>query len=536
MLKQEPKQQRIMAWAAGIFFLAILLRIIHIAAIQQHSPFFDVFPGDLGSYDRWATAIIEQGWLGREIFYQDPLYSYVLAFIYKAIGRDFFWVYTIQALLGAATALVIFLIGSRIFNKATGIIGGLFYACYAPAIFFDGLLLKVSFAAFLLSFAVYFIAGRGLKEIGPNQILSGVFMGLATLTRGNFLLILPVIFLALLLNRQVDLKRRIGMALLFVIGNLLILVPVAARNYAVSNDLVLTTSQAGQNFYIGQNPEANGTYVKLSFVRPEPLFEQEDFHKEAEKRLDKELTPSEVSKYWFSQGMEFIKSEPLSFIKLTGKKLLLFFNNYEIPDNHNFYFHKKYSNVLQALPISFGLMSPFIILGFLGILYERKPGSLFILAIQVVYIGSIILFYMFSRYRMVIQPLLCLSAAYGVTLLYKQFAMQRWRILVVSFIIIGTVFAMSRYPVIEPFDYSHSYTDEAIAHEIRKEDLQAYESYRQALIIRPDYLRALKRFGKLQMKLKKYAEARQTYQRMLMVDPSSVEAKYQIMLMDKKNL
>ena len=182
MLEQEAKQQRILVWAAGIFFLAFLLRVIHLTAIQQYSPFFDVFPGDLGSYDRWATNIIEQGWLGHEIFYQDPLYPYFLAIIYKTIGRDFFWVYMIQALLGAATALVVFLLGSRIFNKATGIIGGLLYACFAPAIFFDGLLLKVSLAAFLFCLAVYFLVGKGLKEAGPNQILSGILMGLATLT------------------------------------------------------------------------------------------------------------------------------------------------------------------------------------------------------------------------------------------------------------------------------------------------------------------------------------------------------------------
>jgi tetratricopeptide (TPR) repeat protein len=137
---------------------------------------------------------------------------------------------------------------------------------------------------------------------------------------------------------------------------------------------------------------------------------------------------------------------------------------------------------------------------------------------------------------MPVLPLLCISAGYGVTSLYRQFAMQRWGILALSLILSGTVFAMGRYPVIKPFDFSHSYTDEAIAHETRKEDLQAYESYRQALTIKPDYLRALERFGKLQLKLKKYAEARQTYQKMLTVDAESVEAKYQIMRLDKMGL
>ena len=105
-----------------------------------------------------------------------------------------------------------------------------------------------------------------------------------------------------------------------------------------------------------------------------------------------------------------------------------------------------------------------------------------------------------------------------------------------SLIISAAVFAVSTYQVIKPFDFSHSYTDEAIAYEIRGDDMQALASYQQALKIRPDYPRALERTGKLQVKLKKYDEARQTYKRILKTNPQSVEAKYQIMWMDKKGL
>ena len=60
---QESKGQRILIWAVVIFILAFTLRFLHIAAIYKTSPFFDVLPGDLGAYDRWATKIVEQGWL-----------------------------------------------------------------------------------------------------------------------------------------------------------------------------------------------------------------------------------------------------------------------------------------------------------------------------------------------------------------------------------------------------------------------------------------------------------------------------------------
>ena len=125
---QEAKGQKILIFAVAIFALAFLLRFLHIEEILKGSPFFDVLPGDLGGYDRWATRIVEQGWLGKEIFYQDPLYPYFLAFLYKFAGRDFFWIYTVQAFLGAWTALLLVLLGNRIFSRMTGIVAGLLYA------------------------------------------------------------------------------------------------------------------------------------------------------------------------------------------------------------------------------------------------------------------------------------------------------------------------------------------------------------------------------------------------------------------------
>ena len=533
---QRVKKQRIHIWAFAIFILAFALRIIHIASIYKNSPFADVLPGDLGAYDRWASQIVEQGWLGKDVFYQDPLYPYFLALFYKVIGRDFFWIYMAQAFLGATTSLLLVVLGNRIFSRTTGIFAGLLYALYGPAIYFDGLLLKVTLSAFLLTLALYLLLEKELKEIGTSQFFSGFFLGLACLTRANFLLILPVVFSTILVHKNARMKKRLGMSVLFFIGVLTALAPVIARNYVVGNELVLTTAQAGQNFYIGHNPDANGTYIKLPFVHPDPLHEQKDFKNEAEKRTGRKLSPSEVSRYWLYQGVDFIQSNPLADLKLTGKKLLLFLNNYEIPDNHNFYFHQRYSKVLQILPISFGLLAPLFLLGLLGMLFERRTAPAFLFFIQIVYIVSVIIFYVFSRYRMVALPLFCLSAGYGLSMLQSQFRMGQWQKLAASLIIVGLSFGIANFQVIEPLNFTHSYTDEGIAYEMKDEPEKALNSYEEALEITPDYLRALDRLGKLQLQQKEYEGARITYTKILAIEPDSVDAKYQIMLLDKRGL
>jgi tetratricopeptide (TPR) repeat protein len=56
------------------------------------------------------------------------------------------------------------------------------------------------------------------------------------------------------------------------------------------------------------------------------------------------------------------------------------------------------------------------------------------------------------------------------------------------------------------------------------------------LKINPDYLRALDRLGKLQLQQREYEGARKTYTKILEIDPGSVDAKYQIMRLDKLGL
>jgi 4-amino-4-deoxy-L-arabinose transferase-like glycosyltransferase len=530
---QDAREQRVLLWGVVIFILAFLIRIIHITAIYKASPFFDVFPGDLGAYDRWANEIAEKGWLGKELFYQDPLYPYFLAFFYKTIGRSFFWIYSVQAFLGAMTAILLVLLGNKVFGRMTGIIAGLLFSLYGPAVYFDGLLLKVSLSAFLFTLGIYLFVKDELAGIGPGQYFSGVFLGLACLTRANFLLILPVALLAVLLNPSVIMRKRLIMGVLFLAGVMSILGPIVARNYLVGEELVLTTSQAGQNFYIGHNPDATGTYNRLSFVRPDPLYEQEDFKKEAERRSGRSLRPSEISRFWFGQGLQYMMANPLEDLKLTGKKLLLFLDSYEIPDNHNFYFHKRYSKVLQVLPLTFGVIGPFFILGLVGMLFAGRTSATFLFAVQVIYIGSVIIFYVFSRYRMPAMPLFCLGAGYGFFLLLQQFRMAQLQKLAAGLVIIISGFFLARLQIIEPFDFIHSFTDEGIAYEIKGDEQKALAAFNEALKIAPDYMRALEHLGRLQMKRKEYNEARATYRQILKITPDSVDAKYQLMWLDK---
>ena len=61
--------------------------------------------------------------------------------------------------------------------------------------------------------------------------------------------------------------------------------PVALRNGAVGGEYLLTTSQGGSNFYIGNNEHANGMYAPLRFGRGDARFERDDAAAIAEQEL-----------------------------------------------------------------------------------------------------------------------------------------------------------------------------------------------------------------------------------------------------------
>jgi hypothetical protein len=46
--------------------------------------------------------------------------------------------------------MLLVLVGNKVFSRASGIFAGLLYGLYGPAIYFDGLLLKVTPQPFLL--------------------------------------------------------------------------------------------------------------------------------------------------------------------------------------------------------------------------------------------------------------------------------------------------------------------------------------------------------------------------------------------------
>src|SRR5207247_476546 len=118
-------------------------------------------------------------------------------------------------------------------------------------------------------------------------------------------------------------SMRGGALLAFACGLIVVLAPVAIRNYAVGGGVYVTTSQFGSNFYIGNNPRSDGTYMSLRYGRGAPEYERQDATELAQEAMGRSLTPDEVSRYWTRQALSFITSQPAAWLRLLGRKTAL---------------------------------------------------------------------------------------------------------------------------------------------------------------------------------------------------------------------
>jgi 4-amino-4-deoxy-L-arabinose transferase-like glycosyltransferase len=403
-----------MSWRsslAAIAAVALAIRLIYLLEMRG-TPFFGVTIGDAKAYDAWALQIAGGQWLGGEIFYQTPLYPYALAVVFSVFGHDLFVVRLLQALLGSASCVILAVAGRRFFNERAGLIAGLLLAIYPPAVFFDGLIQKASLDLFFMTTLAALVGGYQLRPDWRWLAAAGLTLGLFSLNRENARVLYPILVVWLLAgDSQWPFRERARRAALLTAFALLVLLPVGLRNYAVGGEFLISTSQLGPNFYIGNHRGARGSYEALVPGRGDALFERGDAKQLAESAAGRSLSPAEVSDYWLRRGLEYIREEPVDWIRLIGRKLMLTFGAAEVVDTESLEVYAENSRVLRVFAwLHFGVVLPLALFG--AWLSRNDWRRLMILhGLWIVTAIAVALFFVLARYRYPLVPILLLFAA-----------------------------------------------------------------------------------------------------------------------------
>jgi hypothetical protein len=441
----EDPTHRLAPWVGigGVTLLALLLRLVHLLDLAQ-GPFGTpgYLPIDARDYHAWATEWLAGSWPPAQPYFRPPLYTWFVGSLYAVAGPDPFAVKLVQAVLGAATGLLIWATGRELFaGTAAPLLAAALWALCGTAIHFDAQLLPGSLDAFLQTGLVWLLLLAGRTQRLAAWAAAGVLIGLNALHRGGVLLLLPVllVWLALLPGwraaagapapRRARAFARSALGLL--VPAALVIAPVAWRNAAydrpedgrASAAETLRRLASGRFVAIAESSAVNFRLGNAPVLRELNDLTHPD-HMAVWNRLIAEpfasgiRSVSEGNRFVLRATLHEIAQQPEAWLGLLGEKAWQLVNGAEIPRNTSLYPDREQSRVLRVLLWKHGLAFPSGLLlpfAFAGIwLLRGSAREHFVpfacLAVQALFLLA---FFVTARYRLPSLPLLALYAAWA---------------------------------------------------------------------------------------------------------------------------
>jgi len=510
-------------WVYFLFAVAFLLKLVFILqsrdSIQITVPILDA-----KYYDDLAQDIARGHVIRKEAFFMGPLYPYIMALVYSVFGRNIMLMRLVQISGGALSVVLTYLIGLKVFRPSTAMLGALMLALYGAITFYEGQILMMWLGTLLNLLLLYVLLYNPRKtgifsflgnHFAYRYILAGALLGLSALARASILIMLPGILIWLILIEKGE--RRFIHAAVFIISVVIAIVPVTIHNYVASKDLVPITSNFGLNIYIGNSEEAAGVYFPPKGPNLNSDGTTERF---LERKLGRDLKPSDISRHWSHQAMAFVKEHPRQELSLLFRKFMLFINGYEWPQIENYALSKAKYGIFQVLFINFWTLSA---LGIIGIIYSlRRWRQTFLLHWFIIsYSASIILFFVTGRYRIQIVPILCLFAAYAVIDISTRIINHRSRGLFALLLLAG-VFMVTRpglYAIDEQHLVAGDHIQQAWRYDVIGETDRALEEMNAAVRLRPNDSEPYLQRAAINKKSGRFQEAIRDYTSALEINP-----------------
>lgn len=514
-VKKTMNKQKL--WLILILGLALILRLGHWLVVRD-DPFTAHLIMDSHEYDRWAQEIVGGNWLGAEIFFQTPLYPYLLASIYKIFGRNLDVMYLLQILFAAGGCYALYRAGIKLANSKVGLAAASLAAAYGVFIFHDVQILKESAAVTLVCFLLWVLVEARESPKIRTWLLAGILCGVLSLLRENTLLVLPFLFL-LTYSPGEKMHLFLLKSGTLVLGVVIILTPVAFRNWLVGGQFLPTTFQGGVNFYIGNNPRANGTYQPIVPGKQIPSYERTEPIRVAEQEMRRPLKPIEVSNYWLKKSISWATKRPLDFVKLQLKKILMFWSWYEWPDAVDYYYIKQTSPFLRLPLVEFGCVFILSIIG-LWLIKGRLRAFFPILVFVLAWMVTTVIFFLFSRYRLPAVPALILLAAIPFVKAYEAWKKRRFlKAGILSFILVLALVTPHLVGFKPRLDLVHY--NLGVVYENQGQNEKAIEHYQQALAFNPNDFLSCVNLGNHAVQRQDWSEALDWYKKAAEIEPKS---------------
>ena len=418
-----------------MFLSALTIRLLYLADYYG-TPFFLAPMWDSAEYASMAE-VFARGAIDDTFGYRPPLYPIFLGMVNLITGSILMAPRILQILFGSYAVLICYRIARRLYGERAGVLAALLTAYSGLMIFFDLELLPTSL--FTLTLLLFLEQMVRLNDNG-NLMIAGLWLGIASLI---WPVVLPFGAMAMLWIARTKRVSTLhtttasGNALRFFAGWAFLPLLSLIIHLLAGQGAVVVSSNGGVNFYIGNHRTADGTSVTLPEVGESWLWNQ--MEEEVEDSIGGEVGSSAVDRHYWAKGIREITSDPVGWLRLMGKKLLLFWSYRTITSDQDIGFHLSLFPWLKILSfIGFPLMVIPALWGLLtGIrVREIRLIGLFILTFSIL----VIFFFVNARFRHPLTPILIILAVGGVSTLYGAIKQNGWvRVLRSGSVITGVV-------------------------------------------------------------------------------------------------
>jgi len=509
---------------AGIILIGLLLRGLYLGEIADTADFSSP-TADALFHDYWARALVSDDWsppaelpnpyIDSVPFVRPPGYPYFLAAVYKITGQSYLGARLVQMVLGLVNCWLAFLLGRVLFNRAVGLILAGFGACYWGLIYYEGEL-HAPVLLVTLSLTFLLVMAQWLERPAIwRALLAGILLGLLALVRPNTLLFVPVAagWMWWLIRRDGSGVRALVPAVVLIVSAMAVIAPATIRNYLVADDLVLISANGAINLYIGNNDTSDGVTTRIPDLQAWTgesgwsCFSYDKVVQGISESEGRSMKYSEISRYFWKRGLDYITSYPSRFTALNMRRGALFWGPAEVSNNKAIAFEKSNSRVLDPIP-GFPVFLALSLLGGGLLLVDRRktasaPESQLVRASHVgpltalagLYILTIFLsflpFLAAARFRISVVPIVFVFGAYGVYRLGALIGQRAWGRALKILAAGVALFLLSNHSFTEYHsDRSWWHTDRALAYARDGQVNLALKEFDLALEQNPGYVDA----------------------------------------------
>jgi len=414
----NPRARGFRRWLWAIVLAALAVRLtVCVELADTDAVVHPPRTTDMATYQALARDAL-RGTRPDVYYYQPFYYAVFLPAVYTVCGTGRWGPMVAQSALGAATALLVGLLAARLYGRRAGLVAAALLAAARLHTFYTAFTLVEVLQSFWIALLAVLALWAGRRGGLWRWGVTGFVAGLAVLTRGNALLLVPALLAVLAWSGRRQ-PRRLALGVpLFVLCLYLPQTPYIVHNSLARGRLTGPSTAADAVLALGNTPEAPPGIPGPTYYPP--TWQAWMARANADGPAHRSVA---------AHMLEWMRREPLALPELKWRMFLLFWNPRELPNNVNIGVDGARSRLLRPFVLlEFGLIAP---LALAGMLFDaprarRSARRLFLHGLVWSLCLGTVLFYIIARLRLAVVPLLCVFAGVALDRLWRSG--RAWRL------------------------------------------------------------------------------------------------------------